>query len=301
MVRPRGTNKPRPVWAYPGDVSGLENRYYYSLKDKIKTFKWHGSSVNWMSGKKWITELFITFSKEEGFVLTNDFSNFDANVLGFIIRDAFKILSNLFHFSQREEKEWDFIVQYFIHTPLAFYGKVVQKHRGIPSGSCFTSLVDTICDMIVSQYFASCVGGKIDYTRPRWLGDDSRIFGVFPIYTCELMKDQFAVSAAQLGMKADPASAECVSWFVESDNQCGFLSRKLKKTYPKITFDVEKFKAQLLIPESNDKYPWQVLNRVIGLTYAYGFNRECYRLLLRVYEYMVSTYNCKPFMMNVIF
>jgi len=52
-------------------------------------------------------------------------------------------------------------------------GSCIQKNRGIPSGSQFTQLIGSICNMLIVRYLIST--RDIMINQERYLGDDSLI------------------------------------------------------------------------------------------------------------------------------
>lgn len=298
VIRPVGENKPRLVWAYPGAVSCLEQQFALPLSEWIKNFTPHGANVQWMDKFKWFRQL--SPFEDTYTSLTLDFSSFDASVPAFVIRDAFDILRNQFDLTPDQDKQWQFIVNYFIHTPLMLYGEVKQKHRGIPSGSCFTSIIGTICNMIVCHYVARLHKFKLSRSS-KWLGDDSRL--VIIKHQTGSVRDiacQYSEGASDFGMTVHPDKCRGVlSYDCNRENEYylgSFLSRNFHFTYPQLRFDRSKFLGQILIPEHRDKRPGDTLDRLIGLTYAYGFDREAYNILKVCYSWVTTHFPSSPSM-----
>lgn len=287
VIRKKPDNKPRLVWCYPGAVSNVEQTFALPLSHFTSRFKQHGTSVQWLSQFKWFTQL--RCKQQRHIIISLDYAGFDSSVPAFIIRDAFGILSDLFDLSGKEYLVWQFIVNYFVHTPLMMYGSVRQKHRGIPSGSCFTSIIGTICNMIISYYTSYLADFTIDQHTSKWLGDDSRI-NILEHYSGNInhIKEEFEASASHFGMCIHPEKCDCVLSTNEELELGTFLSRRIHWDYPQLRFDVTKFYGQILIPERQDKIAGDTLDRLIGLTYAYGFQRKPYNLLHSCYEYVVS-------------
>jgi hypothetical protein len=228
-------------------------------------------------------------------IMTLDFSSFDSTVPAFLIRDAFKILRNLFQLDDREEKYWDFIVDYFINTPIMMYGTVRQKHRGVPSGSCFTNIIDTLCNMIICYYTASLFEFSIS-DDSNWMGDDAYVVIVSHRIGSKIScSSDFQIGSSHFGMVCNPDKCDFNFASGDLDGKIGsYLSRDVHIYYPQLRFKTIKFLGQLLIPEEEDKDPSMTLDRIIGLTYAYGFEASAYKMLSACYQHVVNLYPCKP-------
>jgi hypothetical protein len=130
-------------------------------------------------------------------VYSIDFSGFDASVPAFIIADAFKILKTYLCFKDDEEELLDRLIHDFIHTRIVLPDcSMWQKHRGIPSGSPFTSMIGSLCNLIVLNYmWISITGRALDESQVMILGDDS-VVGT----NSQPSKAELARAAADLGM-----------------------------------------------------------------------------------------------------
>lgn len=96
---------------------------------------------------------------------STDFSNFDSSINSRLISVAFDILRSELNFATYAggaipykqsslDTLWDYIVKYFIHTPhrIGDDDTIRYKHHGVPSGSMFTNLIDTIVSRIILTY-----------------------------------------------------------------------------------------------------------------------------------------------------
>lgn len=78
-------------------------------------------------------------------IVACDFSSFDASVNKKLIYMAFKTLETHFEFDSSERKLWDKLVHEFIYTKFFLMdGNIYMKEGGVPSGSHFTQLIDSI-------------------------------------------------------------------------------------------------------------------------------------------------------------
>lgn len=100
-------------------------------------------------------------------VLLGEWSKFDKTIPAWLIRDAFRILSEAINWNYVQDFEgklwnireyrskcrWRAIVKYFIDTPIRKNNREkFVKHCGVPSESFFTNIIDSIAKAIVIRY-----------------------------------------------------------------------------------------------------------------------------------------------------
>lgn len=181
-ISPEDKVKTRLVWVYPAEMLAIEGMFAPVLYDMIANMPdgplllgkgSHRLYSDWLSG--WI----------DGENLHGlDFSAFDTQVPPWLIYTAFEILARNIDFehvgtaeaSQRQRQEmrniWNAIQWYFINTPILMPdGRLFRKHHGVPSGSYFTQMIDSIVNYILIQYLCECQG--LEPKQLKVLGDDS--------------------------------------------------------------------------------------------------------------------------------
>ena len=182
FARTQFNDKTRLVWGYPYSMTGIEGLFARPLIDRFKeapgvmafsqTTLTLGSRIR-----------IASYHKEWAYSL--DMSQYDAHVSEQLIRKAFKILSTWFDLNQIEPASgekysniWKLIVDYFIHTTIVmpdghiYYG----KDHGVPSGSYFTQMVDSIVNVILLGAASSRFDLHVDREDIFVLGDDILFF-----------------------------------------------------------------------------------------------------------------------------
>lgn len=182
-------NKIRAVWGFPVSVIVEEGRMFYPYLEWIKTTDAPIAYRVEMAtgGMAYIDEMCNKFPQDT--YLMTDYSNFDKTVPPWLIRDAFSIVLNSFDDSKvqdvegkvwnvnpiRTQRRWKRLVDYFINTPVRLpRGDRYMKTGGVPSGSMFTNIIDTIINVIVSRYSILMTTGKLP-AADMYLGDDAFI------------------------------------------------------------------------------------------------------------------------------
>lgn len=191
--------KTRLVWGYPLAMTILEAKFARPLID------WFLADRSVMAFGLHRHELAARMVRIEnsGLRYCLDYSKYDSSLHPRFISMAFQILKT--HFRDVDCEGWDSIVHYFIHTRIIMPdGLVYKKHQGVPSGSYFTQLIDSICNFISIQYMSFRVVSKPIYEdKILVLGDDS-IFAMNKHVPLELLRK----IAHELGLTVNVAKSK---------------------------------------------------------------------------------------------
>lgn len=209
----REKNKVRATWGYPLTVFLTEAQYFYPFIEHIKangsTLMAYGLEMG-NGGMQFMNQMAL--ANPTASITVGDWSKFDKTIPAWLIRDAFKILARHINWTQvrtvENDKVWPVkeqsskarfkrLVKYFIDTPVQLSnGERWIKHGGVPSGSCFTNLIDTIVNAIVMRYLVYQQLGQLP-VGDIYLGDDSVVFTAKPLNIealSEMAKDEFSMN-----------------------------------------------------------------------------------------------------------
>lgn len=171
----RGKNEEtvRPVYGYPFAMTLLETRFFEPYQFEVighhnpyiggRTYSAVSSDINEI---RWKSNL----------VYALDYSGFDGSISAKLITMAFKVIEANFDLSERRDREdWDIVKRYFVTAPMLLPNgeMIVGRRHGVPSGSMFTQIVDSIVNAIVIEYSKIRLGFMT--SRYYVLGDDSLI------------------------------------------------------------------------------------------------------------------------------
>lgn len=272
-------DKFRLIWVYPCHMTFAEGMFAQPL---IKAYQERrGAYGLWICYARGDAK-YLTSLKKGCKLLGLDWSAFDTRVPSWLIRDAFSILRENLDFRRYHEwgaptddytlpRLWSHVIKYFIDTPIQLpSGKVLVKHQGVPSGSYFTNLVDSVCNAIVVHY---CLLHQNVVMRHFWcLGDDSLV-----ITPTSLSLDTLAGTAADVfGFKLNIDKSE----FGE---EVSFLGYHLRQGRPMADYD--KLIGQLLCPADSDAYAEEFIVRARALQLS-CFGLGCMRFTEEVQNFL---------------
>lgn len=166
--------KLRLVWGYPQSITMAESSFARPLIERYKDRRsvMAFGKMRYKIGAQ-MTKLLNCHAK-----YGLDMSGFDSSIHPSLINMAFNVLAKNVDWESSDYQDWLKIINYFIHTPILMPdGYVYTKHRGVPSGSYFTQMVDSVVNYFSIQYaYVRLTGKVIPENKILVLGDDS-IFG----------------------------------------------------------------------------------------------------------------------------
>jgi len=162
--------KTRLVWMAPLPTTIVGTRYSKRVMEALsrrRPFVW---GLRGHEQGAIISEIESRFR----YVYSLDFSKFDSTIPARMIDDAFRVARTHLDLDEKEMGVWRRYVNDFIHSRIiAPDGHVYQKHRGVPSGSAFTSIIDSIVNLILASYmFRKITGHSLSHDRVLVMGDD---------------------------------------------------------------------------------------------------------------------------------
>jgi len=162
--------KTRLVWMAPLATTIVGTRYSKRVMEALsrkRPFVW---GLRGHEQGAIISEIESRFK----YVYSLDFSKFDSTVPARMIDDAFRVARTHLNLTDDELSVWRRYVNDFIHSRIiAPDGHVYQKHKGVPSGSAFTSIIDSIVNLILVSYmWEKITGHSLPHDRVLVMGDD---------------------------------------------------------------------------------------------------------------------------------
>lgn len=262
--RTQFNDKTRLVWGYPYAMTALEGLFARPL---IERFKGGCTPMAFAMPTGVLGAKLRVSGRHKTYAYSTDVSSFDSSIPAALIRSAFQILETWFDLDQIEPTSghpyrdiWNQIVHYFIHTPIFMPdGNVYKgKRHGVPSGSYFTQMVDSIVNVICCGAISHHFNFHVDKEDILVLGDDL-LFWSNRLVSLEDVSD-YATSL--LGMKFNAAKSS-VNRF---DEPIHYLGRDWTCGVP--TLDEAEILKRMSQPETFRKYPKEVerLQRQVRMT-----------------------------------
>jgi len=209
-----------------------------------------------------------------------DFSCFDKTVSSELITIAFQILGQNLDLRRYQDKgipdasrllrAWNYLVRYFIETPLRLCnGERWRKTAGVPSGSYFTQLVDSIVNWILINYAFLKRYGRMP-AECIVFGDDSVVADFEGFSLSDL-----STELSNVGMVVNEAK----SLFTNNVDEVEFLGFTISFGLPCRSYD--KWLEALFHPEWPDRDWSMFASRALGLFYANGGVNEAFSYTCR--------------------
>lgn len=186
-----------------------------------------------------------------------DFKGFDTTPQPWLIDLAFNILEENINFTDLEGKlAYDYSKEFFINTPVIMPdGRMWLKKLGVPSGSYFTQLIDSVINHIVITYIQLKVWKTHFPTKV--LGDDSA-FGI-PYHYGWPDLDKISRVASLLDFTVHPDKIVVAT----RPDQMEFLGHVARGT--RVDRDTAKMLRLALFPEYPVDSPELSISRMKGL------------------------------------
>lgn len=147
------------------------------------------SRVNWYAGGKnddAIRNRMLLWKNKYKYWISIDYSKYDQSISDWLIRDAFDIMRVAFHdsFVKFDDELFQIVREDLIHKSfIVGPNDIVESHKGVPSGSMFTQLVDSIVNRLMIDTYLISKGLDRDMMI---MGDDNIIFTNYEVDLVDL-------------------------------------------------------------------------------------------------------------------
>lgn len=176
--RTQFNGKTRLVWGYPYSMTIIEGLVAYELNE---VFKGGCTPMAFAMSTLTLGTKLQVAAYHKKYCYSLDFSQFDATVSAGLIHEAFKILRTWYDLNSVEpisgvsvKEIFSIIERFFIRTTIVMPdGHIyIGKDHGVPSGSYFTQMIDSIVNVIICGAISSKFKLHVDKHDIFVLGDD---------------------------------------------------------------------------------------------------------------------------------
>lgn len=193
--RGKNTEVARAVWMFPFEWHICEAAYFIPLQERFKRHVRIYAADNAVARRATLCE--VAASGDYQSKLAMDYSGFDGSIGTQLIGIVFNLLSEHLVMTAKQEKLWNRIATYFATCPFVDqHGWLISGRRGgVPSGSMFTQMVDTVVNAIVIEY------SLFEQEKRYYVyGDDSLTFLKCTVKEIEKLREEVKRRAGELGI-----------------------------------------------------------------------------------------------------
>lgn len=194
--RGKNTRVARAVWMFPFEWHIVEAAFFYPLQEKMKANVRIYAAENAVARRALLSEAATSGSFHSKVAM--DYSGFDGSIGTQLIGIAFNLLKEHMLLDGKMEKVWSRVATYFATCPFYDqYARLISGRRGgVPSGSMFTQLVDTVVNALVIEYVFADMKQKHYWVY----GDDSLTLLPCSVQDARDLMESVAESASHLGI-----------------------------------------------------------------------------------------------------
>lgn len=176
--RTQFNDKTRLVWGYPYAMTAIEGLVAQPL---INQFKGGTTPMAFAMATGALGTKMRVASYHKQWAYSLDMSSFDSSISGELIHIAFNILRTWYDLDEIEPESgktvrdiMKLVENYFIHTPIVMPDHKIYlgKEHGVPSGSYFTQIIDSIVNVIIGGAISSRFHLGVSKREIFVLGDD---------------------------------------------------------------------------------------------------------------------------------
>lgn len=273
--RTQFNDKTRLVWGYPYSMTVIEGIVAYPL---IQVFKKGTTPMAFGMATGALGTKLRVASYHKRYAYSLDMSQFDATISSELIHIAFKILKTWYDLNEIEpvsgktvREIFNLIEYYFTHTTIVMPdGKIyIGKDHGVPSGSYFTQMIDSVVNVIVCGMISSRFNLHVSKKEIFVLGDDL-LFWTNRVMDLDTIA-RYVNENLHLKLHGSEKSA-----VYRYDEDIHYLGRDWSNGLPDL--DLEGILQRMAYPESYRKYSKDVDKRrkevkLLILSYAATYRK----------------------------
>jgi hypothetical protein len=151
FTRTQEGSKTRTVWGYPIADTLLEMTYYRPILEYQSRQDWRSSVTTPANVDANVIKAMKHASANDLYLVSIDFSAYDASIKRSLIEPAFDYFRSLFQRSFHDDL--NYIMERMITIGIVSPDGILSGDHGVPSGSTFTNEVDSVVQYLISREF----------------------------------------------------------------------------------------------------------------------------------------------------
>lgn len=196
--------KTRLIWIIDILQTLLEAQWQKPVQEQFAKLAWYAGGKS----DSQISRILKEYKKWYKYSFTIDMSRFDSSIPAFMILKAFECLKVMFENDKNfDPVGWDVMVNSFINKSIydPNTGELVKVHHGVPSGSMWTNIIDSVVNRLMMEAFFCDIG--ITHYGMNVMGDDNLNFSN---HYCdnEFMEKMSAYYLRNFGAIVNPAKCD---------------------------------------------------------------------------------------------
>jgi hypothetical protein len=244
-------DRTRLIWGYPYSMTVIEGCV---AKPLLEMFKGRSTPMAFAMSTCALGTKLVVASYHKRYAYSIDMSQFDATISASLIHKAFCILRTWFNMDEVEpvsgrtvKQFFDLIEKYFIHTTIVMPdGHIyIGKDHGVPSGSYFTQMIDSLVNTIIAGSLSSRFKLHVSRRELFVLGDDLLLWSN-RLMSLDTMAD-YAKSNFHVIMHGSEKSL-----ISKYDEPVHYLGRIWSNGLPSL--DVQEIVEKMVYPERHRRY-----------------------------------------------
>lgn len=140
------------------------------IQDYLATVDWYAGGKDLDGG---VSSIISDMRHKYFYWISIDYSAYDQSISAWLIRDAFDIIRTAFDMDDDQSEAYDIVVQSFIEKDFILADRVIHSQKGVPSGSMFTQIIDSIVNRLMILTYAISTRGDCKMII---MGDDNLIY-----------------------------------------------------------------------------------------------------------------------------
>lgn len=270
ITRTQFNGKTRLVWAFPYSMTAIEGLVAKPLNEN---FKGGTTPMAYAIHTVHLGSRLRVSSYHKQWCYCLDMSQFDATLSKELIHASFDVLRTWYDLNEVEpisgctvKEIFNVIEYYFVHTPIVMpnLNLYLGKDHGVPSGSYFTQMVDSVANVIICGSISSRFSLNVAKEDINVLGDDI----IFWSNRCLSLERISSYAKQQFGVNVHGSEKSKLAHY---DEALDFLGRTWLNGLPDM--DADKLRARMVYPERYRRYDKDQIKkdrqvRMLILSYA---------------------------------